>query len=92
MVPPDMMGQEYDEEYLIKKDFEERRDPRKDYMDHKDDITCFEISIVNRKNMAVNIDCTVNSGDIIFGKVRVFDQDGLEVVKQSWSERGGKKL
>lgn len=81
MVPPNMMGEEFDEENLLKEDLLERRDPKKDIMDHDDDVTCFEISVVNKRNMAVNIDCSVQNGEINFGKVRIFSEAGLEMAK-----------
>jgi hypothetical protein len=56
---------------------EERRDPLKQILDHKDDNTCFDISIVNKQDMCLNVDCTIHNGEIRFGKVKVFNKFGL---------------
>lgn len=64
-----MMGNEFDEDQLIKEEIEARRDNRKTVMDHEDDKTCFEIAIVNKRDMAVIIDCKTQDGEITFGKV-----------------------
>jgi hypothetical protein len=50
---------------------EARRDKSKAVMDHDDDTTCFEISIVNKRNMAINIDCKTHDGEVTFGKVHL---------------------
>ncbi len=50
-------------------------------MDHEDDKTCFEIAIVNKRDMAVLIDCKTQDGEITFGKVQVRKERGLESAK-----------
>jgi hypothetical protein len=53
MVAPNMMGPEFEEEYLVKEELEARRDKAKPFYDHVEDKTCFEIAIVNKANMAL---------------------------------------
>lgn len=72
MVPPNMMGEEFNEENIIQEELEERKDPFKQILDHKEDNTCFDISIVNKQDMCLNVDCTIHNGEIRFGKVKVF--------------------
>ncbi len=50
MLPPEMMGKEYDEHETIKEELEARRNPFEDKMDHKEDLTRFEISLVSVEN------------------------------------------
>lgn len=37
LVPPNMLGLEFDEDELVKEEMEERKDPYEGVMDHKDD-------------------------------------------------------
>ena len=71
MVPPNMMGREFDEEEIMKEELEARRDKRKSIMDHVDDRTNFEISIINKKDMCLTVDCQSYNGDITFGKLLI---------------------
>lgn len=50
MLPPEMMGKEYDEQESIREELEARRNPFTDKKDHKEDLTRFEISLVNVEN------------------------------------------
>lgn len=77
MVPPNMMGREFDDDYIMKEDIEEKRNPVERVVDHEDDRTLFDITMVNKNDSALNMDCTLYNGEIIFGKVRVFDKNGL---------------
>lgn len=87
MVPPNMMGKEFDEENIMQEEIEARRNPLKDVLDNEDDHTCFEISIVNRADMAMNIDCKIHNGEITFGKVRMFGEKGLINARKTWVDR-----
>ena len=71
MVPPNMMGREFDEDEIMKEELEARRDKRKAVMDHVDDRTNFEISIINKKDMCLTVDCQSYNGEITFGKVLI---------------------
>jgi len=42
---------------MLEEELESRRDKRKQVMDHIDDKTNFEISIINKRDMAMVIDC-----------------------------------
>jgi hypothetical protein len=87
LVPPNMMGEEYDEDFIIREEIEERKDPFKNVNDHEDDQTCFEISLVNKKNMALGVDCKVVNGEIEFGNVKVVNENGLNNARMTWVEK-----
>jgi hypothetical protein len=59
-----MQGEEYDEATMMREAFKDDRDPAKDHVDHKDDETFFDITIVNKRDMAINVDCSVRNGEI----------------------------
>ena len=69
--PPNTVANEHDEEEILREEIEARKPPLADEYDHEDDISCFDISVVNRKNQALTIDCRVQNGDITFGNVRL---------------------
>lgn len=77
MVPPNMMGREFDDDYIMKEDIEEKRNPIERVVDHEDDRTLFDITMVNKNDSAFNMDCTLYNGEIIFGKARMFPKNGL---------------
>ena len=77
MVPPNMMGREFDDDYIDRENMEEKRNPVESVVDHEEDNTLFDITVVNKSDMAINLDCSIYNGEIIFGKVRVFDKHGL---------------
>jgi hypothetical protein len=77
MVPPNMMGREYDDDYIMKEDIEERRNPIESVADHEEDQTIFDLTMVNKSDMALNVDCSIYNGEIVFGKMRVFSSNGL---------------
>ena len=83
-VPPDMMGKEFDEETQIKEEQEARKNPLDDKVDHKEDHLVFEIALINKSNHALNIDCLVKNGQILFEKVRVYPENGLQESQRSW--------
>ena len=78
LVPPDMMGKEYDEEEIIREEMEARKDHLSEKLDHKEDTSNFEVSLVDIDNKAITIDCVVKNGEITFGKVRIFTADGIK--------------
>lgn len=55
--------------------------------DHEDDQTCFEISIINKKNMAMGVDCKVFNGEIEFGNVKVVNENGLNHARMTWVDK-----
>lgn len=77
MVPPNMMGREFDDDYIMREDMEDKRNPVEAVVDHEDDRTIFDITLVNKSDMALNMDCSIYNGEIVFGKLRVFEKDGL---------------
>ena len=50
LLPPNTVGDERDHEEMIKEEIDARRSPEAKEKDHEDDITCFSISIINKKN------------------------------------------
>ena len=56
----------------------------KDWLDHKDDRSHFEICVCNQRDQAINVDCTVHNGEIQFGKVKVYGTGGLKIAKQDF--------
>ena len=87
ITPPNMVGTEYDEDELMRAEIEGRRDPVAEEYDPEDDKTFFEISIVNRNNKALSIDCRVSNGEVIFNKVRLFKENGISGAKKTWLDK-----
>jgi len=48
----------------MKQELKEDRDPSRDFVDHSEDETNFEVSIVNKRNECLNIDCSMHNGQI----------------------------
>ena len=61
----------------MKEDLQSKRDETKDYRDHADDKTSFEISIVNKRDMMMHFDCQMHNGDIVIDRVKVYEKYGL---------------
>ena len=59
MASNDMVGSQEDEQEAMKEEIETLKDPLEHKTDHKEDVTSFEISLVNRNNHAMSIDCFV---------------------------------
>ena len=76
-----MMGPEFDEENAIQEEIEARKDPYEGKVDAKDDKVSFEIAIINRRNEALCIDCASTNGQIYFNKVRVHEENGIQMSK-----------
>ena len=83
-VPPDMMGKEFDEETQFKEEQEARKNPLDAKVDHKEDYLTFQISLINKENHAISIDCFVKNSQIMFEKVKVFPENGLQETQKSW--------
>ena len=54
------------------------RDPAEMLQDHQDDFTPFEISIINKRNEAMLLDCLVKSGEIHFDKIMLEKEEGFD--------------
>ena len=87
LLPPNTVGDERDHEEMIKEEIDARRSPEAKEKDHEDDITCFSISIINKKNQAFTIDCASKEGAIMLNKVNVIMEDGLRKSQRSWIQR-----
>ena len=59
LVPPNLLGPEYDEETMRKEYEESMKTLGEDRVDDPDDATMFEIAIINKKNKALVTDCKV---------------------------------
>ena len=92
MVPPHMMGGEYDEDSVIQEEMEARRYKLKPFVDHDDDQTLFEISIVNRSNQCMTYSCFSHNGEIIINKVQVTPENGIEQAKEQTLNRLSSRL
>ena len=77
-MPPNMQGKEDQEEEMILEELEARKDPLAAGRDHEEDKLKFEISVVNKRNEALSINCWVDNGRIGMGQVRVFREDGIK--------------
>ena len=63
------------------------KDPAEPYRDDEDDITSFEVAIMNKYNSALVTDCIVKSGEIFFGNMFVIKDDAHQFIKETWSEK-----
>ena len=63
---------------MILEELEARKDPLAAGRDHEEDKLKFEISVVNKRNEALSINCWVDNGRISMGQVRVFSEDGIK--------------
>ena len=64
LMPPNMMGKEYDEGEMLREEIEARKDPIQAKLDDEEDQTVFEISLINTRNQALTVDCFVKNGEI----------------------------
>ena len=88
MMPPDFANKEYDEETIVKDEIKIRsNDDREKAYDDSDDITCFEISVVNKKNQAMSIDAKVYNGEVKFNKIKLYKEGGLNSTQQTWLQK-----
>jgi hypothetical protein len=80
LVPPDMLG--YDEE-AIKRDYKEgMRDPTEGLLDDTDDVTFFEIAVINKNNSALVTDCRVRMGEVQFDRFFIVPKDADQFSKE----------
>ena len=82
-----MQGKEFDEQEIIREEIEATKDPYADKKDHDGDKTVFEITVVNKKNHAMAIDCIVEEGKISFNSMRVYPDDGIRRSQRNWIEK-----
>lgn len=73
-----------DEEEVLKEEIEVRKDLMREKKDDPDDITHFELALINTKNKALVIDCAVIHGHVIFNKVMTCSDEGLKRSQQTW--------
>ena len=91
-LPDQLLQRDYDELEVMKEELKEDREPQKDIVDHKEDVTTFEVSIVNRANQCVNIDCRAHNGTIELGKVRIFEEQGWQRAREHYFDRSDVRL
>ena len=82
LLPPNTIDDERDHEEQIKEEIEARRP--KEEADPEEDITPFSISIINKRNQALSIDCATRMGSITINKVNVIMEDGLRESQRTW--------
>ena len=80
LLPPNFLGPEYDER-KFEMDYKEKlKDPTDHLIDHENDRIAFQIHVVNRRNMALVVDCSVRMGEIDFGKVMLVKDNANEFI------------
>jgi len=72
---------------MLREEIEARKDPYRDKLDHKEDRTRFDISIVNTDNAALNFECLVINGEVNFNRVRFFNEEGIRESQNSLIEK-----
>jgi len=84
-----MMGKEYEEEEMMREDLENRKNhlDRAGLLDDPDDQTHFEVSIVNKYNTALSLDACVIDGQLVFNKIKVVPQEGIQFTKTTKYDR-----
>lgn len=86
MVPPNLLGPEYDEMNMIRDYYEGPTMPGMDKIDRKEDLHKFYISLVNKKNQAFVGECVIRMGQLTFTNLNLIMHDGDVFVKNHWQE------
>jgi hypothetical protein len=79
LATPEMRLDEYDEDEVIKEVEEANENKLEKFMDHEDDVTPFEICLVNKDNSGLFINAFVRNGEVNFGNVAVVEEDAYEI-------------
>ncbi len=66
LLPPDFDLPEYDEEEIEKEYIDANKNPMDKISDHKDDISTFEICIINKRDEGVFIQANLSEQEIRF--------------------------
>lgn len=83
------MGREFEDEEALREEIAIRGNKDRDKaFDDSDDQTCFEVTIVNKRNQAFSVDAKVFNGDITFNKTRLIMAEGLQKSQQTWLRKG----
>ena len=73
---------------MIKEEVEKRKNKFKDICDDPDDVTCFEIQVINRKDAGIAVDCRVQDGNVAFNRIRHLKQgEALAYTRSTWVDR-----
>lgn len=80
MVPPNMMGPEYDEMNIIRDYYEGVKPYGEDKLDRKEDMHKFDIALVNKKNQAFVGECVIRMGQLTFQNLYLLMHDGDKFV------------
>lgn len=86
LAPPNMLGPEYDEMNIIRDYYQGIQNPGEEYMDRKEDVTKFDIALVNKKNQAFVGECIIRMGELKLQNLYMIMHDGDEFVKNHWHE------
>lgn len=81
------MGEEYDEAKMERAHQEGMKNPFEKSLDDVDDVTMFEIAIINKKNKALVTDCKVLEGEINFGRAFIVPSDANNFIKGVWLDK-----
>ena len=87
LLPPDYDLPEYDEEAIQKEYEEANSNPMEKYTDHEDDVTAFEICLINKQDEGLFIEATVRHSEVRFERAAVIGRDALELAKMNRLQR-----
>ena len=73
-----MQGKEFEEEVMLKEQFDANKSPLDGIKDHEMDETYFEISLVNKHNKCITIDARVKDSNVEFNRLKVLNTDGIQ--------------
>ena len=82
--PENTAGNEHEEGERLREEIEARTTPDADAYDHPKDVTYFTISVVNRRNQALSVDCKVTDGVVVFNYWTLHMHDGISEAQQTW--------
>lgn len=86
LMPPDYT-MDYDEEDVFKMHNDAKKDPLEKIKDHRDDITHFEIGLVNKRNEGLLIQAVVSQGEVIFTELNNLESDAFQIINSSRVDR-----
>ena len=87
MLPPEA-GMAVDEEKEMRAEYEEaKRNPLEEYADHKEDVSAFEICLINKDNSGLILDAHVFEGNIQFSRVWHVKEQALNIAQLSPVQR-----
>lgn len=77
LLPPDLDQPEYDEKEIAKEHEEANSDAARHVTDHKDDMTSFEICLINKDDSGLFIGAFVRQSEVNFVKIITVEKNAL---------------